>query len=309
MYLIFSMDTNSPWDSTPQAENQSTQNSQIFINTDATEQDISTANVFNYMTDGKEFSRAPKPKMSMLDIFEKWLKWGTLIVTLVTLVLFADTSFRLQENNSDSPWKYPFLCDRLTSGLNGYNNTVNGCKTLDMVKNETHEKKRVLEDRIVEQLGSYLPLKIQQSSLFAPEEAFIADTIHERVPLVDVMSNFGNAQVYANSGSDAFIECSGVQITSKWVFNTKCSVYGGPIGETGETGNLGSSRIETMRFIDYLWKPTDSHFIVTVPPSSLNINLLTDKEKERSEVSNFTTSTFVPIQLQYVAPFDKTPKI
>jgi hypothetical protein len=62
--LIYCMDPNVP-PSSPENSPASTSpgTPQIFVNTDATKADPSTENVFNYMTDGKEFSRAPKPKV------------------------------------------------------------------------------------------------------------------------------------------------------------------------------------------------------------------------------------------------------
>ncbi len=60
-----------------------------------------------------------------------------------------------------------------------------------------------------------------------------------------------------------------------------------------------------MKFVEYLSDPTISHFIITTPPSSLNIKLINDNEREKLGLFGlpFTTSTFVPIQLQYIAPF------
>jgi hypothetical protein len=63
-----------------------------------------------------------------------------------------------------------------------------------------------------------------------------------------------------------------------------------------------------MKFIDLL-RPTETHFIVTIPPSSLSIDLLRDKDKEKPELADFTTTTFIPLQLQYVSPFEKAPRI
>jgi len=41
--------------------------------------DSANENVFNYMMDGKEFSRAPKEKVNSMELFEKILRWCIIV--------------------------------------------------------------------------------------------------------------------------------------------------------------------------------------------------------------------------------------
>ena len=136
----------------------------------------------------------------------------------------------MQEDNTNSAFKYSFLCNYFVWGIEDYQNT--DCKTVTMVETEITAQKKKLENRIIESLSEYLPIKIQQGSLFALEEAFIADTMKNKIPFIDVMSDFQTAKLSVNSGSTEVVSCNGVQITSKGILNSPCTVYGGNIGET-----------------------------------------------------------------------------
>ena len=60
---------------TPESKNTK---SQIFLNTDM-KKDSANENVFNYMMDRKEFSRAPKEKVNSMELFEKILRWCIIV--------------------------------------------------------------------------------------------------------------------------------------------------------------------------------------------------------------------------------------
>ena len=78
--------------------------------------------------------------------------------------------------------------------------------------------------------------------------------------------------------------------------STQCIVYGDDIGSDGSNGRLGSSRVETLKFIDTLGETDKSEFIVMDPPLSLSV----EEIPQGSNGDIFTTRTIVPLQLQYV---------
>lgn len=274
-----------------------------FINA-GSQPDLSTESVFNYMTDGKEFSRAPKPKENLLwDYIIRGLWVVTLILLILSVLTFFDTWLRWQEDNTLIQ-NYSVFCSYLTRWLENYPENKN-CSTVSMIQKSVDQEKKTLENQIAERLEIYLPIKIQQGSLFAPEQKLIDSVLKKRISLLSIMSTFEEMEMGANVGKDN-IECEWVQMTSKWLFNTRCKVYGERMGEIGDTGGVWSARVEAMRFVDLLWKPTESHFIVTAPPASLNIETINPNNEEKPW---FYTTTFLPLQLQYVPPFDTASNI
>lgn len=274
-----------------------------FINA-GSQPDLSTESVFNYMTDGKEFSRAPKPKENVLgDYIITWLSLINVILFIIAGLTFLDTWLRWQEDNT-LVQNYSVFCSYLTRWLEDYPENKN-CNTVAMIEKSTDKEKKTLENQIAERLEIYLPIKIQQGSLFAPEQKLIDTLLKKRMSMLDIMSNFEEMELAANAWNNN-IECTGIQITSKWLLNTRCKIFGERLWQIGETGNIGSARIEAMKFIDILWKPIESHFIVTTPPASLSIETINPNNEEKPW---FYTTTFIPLQLQYVPPFDTANKI
>ena len=68
-----------------------------------------------------------------------------------------------------------------------------------MIERSTDKEKKTLENQIAERLEIYLPIKIQQGSLFAPEQKLIDTLLKKRMSMLDIMSNFEEMELAANA--------------------------------------------------------------------------------------------------------------
>lgn len=189
---------------------------------------------------------------------------------------------------------YPFLCSHLNYGVD-LDASERGCKTLTAITKEYDQKRVALEDNILRELNTYIPLKVTQNIIrTSPEKKFIIDTYNNKLHADDLMSKFDLIRKTSESSGFDNITCTGISITGDGKISTQCTVYGADIGANDDTGALGSARIEALRFLDNLSGTNTSGFILLNPPTSLSI------EKTDATTPTFQTRTTVAIQAQYV---------
>ena len=98
------------------------------------------------------------------------------------------------------------------------------------------------------------------------------------------------------------IECTGLSVTNGSSLSTQCTIYGGAIGEADSNGQIGSARIQAMRFIENLADTSKSSLILENQPTLLGIEKINAKE---STTTGFSTRTTLPIQVRYVPLIQK----
>lgn len=196
---------------------------------------------------------------------------------------------------------YSFLCPYLNYSITVPDEKYN-CDTLESIKNIFSKNKSDLEQLIVEKLNEYIPIKLTKNILAtSPEKKFAEDTFKQKLHMDTVMNKFEEVRNNAKSLMGNNIICNGLSITGKWDVSTQCAVYGDVSGKDDENGNLGSARIEALRFLATLADTSKSQFILLNPPSTLSMEKITDNK----DFSNFHTRTTVSIQAKYVPFADK----
>ena len=98
------------------------------------------------------------------------------------------------------------------------------------------------------------------------------------------------------------IECTGLSVINGSSLSTQCTIYGGAIGEADSNGQIGSARIQAMRFIENLADTSKSSLILENQPTSLGIEKINAKE---TATTGFSTRTTLPIQVRYVPLIQK----
>jgi hypothetical protein len=159
---------------------------------------------------------------------------------------------------------------------------------------------------ILKQLSEYIPVKLTSKILLSsPERKFAIDTYKNKVRMDEILEKF--EEVKTNSKSIVIntnnIVCNGMSIVGDGNITTQCTVYGGASGNNDDNGNLGSARIEVLRFISNLADTSKSQFILLNPPTSLSMEKVTNEKG----FDGFETSTTISIQAKYV-PFNTLEK-
>lgn len=108
---------------------------------------------------------------------------------------------------------YPFLCNYLNYGIN-LDSQERECKTLSSLATEYNQKRETLEDNIIVELNSYIPLKITQNILrTSPEKKFIIDTYNQKLHVNDIMDKFDLVKRNSQANGVNNIDCNGMSIT------------------------------------------------------------------------------------------------
>ncbi|MBP9812129.1 hypothetical protein KBC86_01995 [Candidatus Gracilibacteria bacterium] len=247
---------------------------------------------FQETSDGK-ISVGSKARQSGLELSVSILGYVLIVVVVASILGTAHVFLRNQESGKMIE-SYPFLCNYLNYGIN-LDSQERGCKTLSSLATEYNQKRETLEDNIIVELNSYIPLKITQNILrTSPEKKFIIDTYNQKLHVNDIMDKFDSVKRNAQASGVNNIDCNGMSITGDGKISTQCTIYGGNIGSDDTNGKMGSARIEALRFIENLSATNTSGFIVLNPPSSLSI------EKTDGTSPLFQTRTTLSIQAQYV---------
>lgn len=255
---------------------------------------------FQETSDGN-ISIGPKAQKSGIEIATTILSYLVPVMVVSVLILSGHVFIRGQESTGFIE-NYQFICPYLNYGVSTTDDVW--CKTLTMIAADYEEKQKVLQDDIINILVDYIPIKTSKSIIDAsPEKKFVLDTFAKKIRVDDIMNDFQTvikksvspklAQVDRNLSN---IECSGLSITNRDNIVTQCTVYGGAIGEDDSKWNFGSSRIETLRFIEKLSDTSNSKFILLNYPTALSVEKV---EPTTSPNPIFLTKTTIPIQARY----------
>ena len=211
------------------------------------------------------------------------------------IVVVALGSFHVFLRNQES-WgfaeNYQFLCPYMNFGVE-LETTERWCNTISIIQTKYKEKQKDLEEDIVKKMNGYIPIKISKNLIAtSPERKFIIDTYKNKIRVDEIVAKF--SEVLKNAQySPENIECKWISIGKDGDLTTLCNIYGKDIGEDDTKGQLGSSRIETMNFVEDLSNTTKNQFILLNPPSTLSI--------EKIEWNGlFTTRTTLPVRVRYV---------
>lgn len=143
-------------------------------------------------------------------------------------------------------------------------------------------------------MNEYIPIKIAKNLIAtSPEKKFIIDTYKNKVRVDITIQKFFELLEKSQYTSIDNIDCKGISIGTDGDLSTLCNIYGKDIGEDDSNGRLGSSRIETISFIDELSNTTKNQFIFLNPPTSLGIEPILEN-------GIFTTRTTIPVRVRYV---------
>ena len=174
---------------------------------------------------------------------------------------------------------------------------------MSTVQKEYVERQNILQDNIITGLTEYIPIKVSASILDAsPEKKFIIDTYDNKPRVNEVLEAFGRVKTSSQAGGGN-IECSGLTVTNGNSLSTQCTIYGGAIGDSDTNGQLGSARIQALRFIENIADTNKSSLILENQPTSLGIEKLGSKDP--TLVNGFQTRTTIPIQVRYIPLIQK----
>ncbi len=264
---------------------------------EATQTDATYNEFFQETGDGN-ISIGRKAQKSWLEITTTIL--GYIIPLLVIVTAVWSFHVYVQKGGWAQAIKenYTFLCPYLNYSIEIPDEEYK-CDTLESIKGIFSKKRTDKEQEIVEKLNEYIPIKLTKNILAtSPEKKFAEDTFKQKLHMDLVMNKFEEVRNSAKSLMGNNIVCNGLSITGKWDVSTQCAIYGDVSGKDDENGNLGSARIEALRFISTLADTSKSQFILINPPTSLSMEKITDNK----DFSNFHTRTSVSIQAKFV-PF------
>ena len=242
-----------------------------------------------------------KKQRSDLEIVVSVMQYVTIfIVTLVTLS-WIHTFVRSSQSGSFFE-SYAFLCPYLNYDITAPS-SEKWCKNIDVIQKEYSERQKSLQENIVEALTEYIPIKVSSSILDAsPEKAFIINTYDNKPHVNVVLEAFEKVKANSQSANGENINCTGVTVT-EWInLSTQCTIYGGKIGNIDTNGQVGSARIQALRFIENLADTSKSSLILDTQPTSLGIEIIPEKE---AQILGFATRTLLPIQVRYVPLIQK----
>jgi hypothetical protein len=205
----------------------------------------------------------------------------------------------IRSSNGQFLENYPFLCPYLNYDILIPPNEK-WCKNVATIGNEYRERHTLLQEKIIAWLTEYIPIKVSASILDAsPEKKFIIDTYDTKPRVNEVLEAFGRVKLASQSVSGN-IECSGLSVTNGNSLSTQCTIYGWGIGDADSNGQIGSARIQAMRFIENLADTNKSSLILENQPTSLGIEKI-----KVDTTTGFSTRTTLPIQVRYVPLIQK----
>lgn len=240
-----------------------------------------------------EMNLSGKSERSSLEIFVSILQYVTICV-VVAGVLFGLHVY-IRSSSGAFLADYPFLCPYLHYDISAPSEEK-WCKSVATIGQEYSDRQKILQENIITGLTEYIPIKVSASILDAsPEKKFIIDTYDTKPHINEVLEAFGRVKLASQSVSGN-IECSGLTVTNGNSLATQCTIYGWDIGDADGNGQIGSARIQAMRFIENIADTSKSSLILENQPTSLGI----EKIKSDPATSGFSTRTTLPIQVRYV---------
>lgn len=257
-----------------------------------TKVDTIYSDFFQETSDGKIIVWS-KAKKSWLEIITTIL-WYIIPIIIVIVILGSLHVFLRTQETSSFAENYQFLCPYMNYGVD-LDTSERWCNTISTIQSKYNEKQKGLEEEVLKKLNEYIPIKISKNLIAtSPERNFIIKTYANKVRVDDIVTKFSVLLQNAQYPSGPNIECKGISISQEGTLSTLCNVYGKDIGSDDSNGRLGSSRIETMNFVDELSNTTKNHFVLLNPPTSLGY--------EKIEWNGlFTTRTTIPVQVRYVS--------
>ena len=245
-----------------------------------------------------EMSLGGKKERSSLEILVSVLQYITIFVVIVG-VLFGLHVY-IRSSSGGFLENYPFLCPYLHYDIDVLADEK-GCKSVLTIGKEYADRQAMLQENIITGLTEYIPIKVSASILDAsPEKKFIIDTYDTKPHVNEVLEAFSRVKLASQSVSGN-IECSGLSVTNGNSLSTQCTIYGWGIGDADSNGQIGSARIQAMRFIENLADTSKSSLILENQPTSLGI----EKLKSDATTVGFSTRTTLPIQVRYVPLIQK----
>ena len=245
-----------------------------------------------------EMSLGGKKERSSLEILVSILQYITIFVVIVG-VLFGLHVY-IRSSSGGFLENYPFLCPYLHYDIDVLAEEK-WCKSVLTIGKEYTDRQTMLEENIITGLTEYIPIKVSASILDAsPEKKFIIDTYDNKPHVNEVLEAFSRVKLASQSVSGN-IECNGLTVTNGNSLSTQCTIYGWGIGDADSNGQIGSARIQAMRFIENLADTSKSSLILENQPTSLGI----EKIKNDATTVGFSTRTTLPIQVRYVPLIQK----
>ena len=259
--------------------------------------DTMYSDFFQETSDGK-ISVWSKAKKSWLEMITTILWYIVPVVILIVVLGSLHVFLRTQETSSFAE-NYQFLCPYMNGGVN-LDTPERWCNTISTIQSQYTEKQKSLAEDILKKLNEYIPIKISRNLIAtSPERNFIIKTYTTKFRVDDIVMKFSELVQNSQYTSGPNIECKGISISKDGTLSTLCNIYGKEIGADDSNGRLGSSRIETMNFVDELSNTTKNHFVLLNPPTSLSY--------EKIEWNGlFTTRTTIPVQVRYVSVQDNS---
>ena len=246
-----------------------------------------------------EMSLGGKKERSSLEILVNVMQYVTIFVVAVG-VLFGLHVYVRSSASGGFLENYPFLCPYLHYDIDAPD-SEKWCKSVSTIGKEYTERQFILQGNIIEGLTEYIPIKVSASILDAsPEKKFIIDTYDNKPHVNEVLEAFSRVKLASQSVSGN-IECNGLTVTNGNSLSTQCTIYGWGIGDADSNGQIGSARIQAMRFIENLADTSKSSLILENQPTSLGI----EKIKNDATTVGFSTRTTLPIQVRYVPLIQK----
>lgn len=268
-----------------------------------------TGNIFNELSwelGELDFGEKAEKKQEgkKRDVLSLVYNWSSVIFTLTiiwSVIITADTFIRSAPDNSYFSSLPPPVCEYLSFGIDGYDNT--GCRTLPMILGTVSSAKEKLENKIIDNLVIFVPKKTQSTDIInSPKVQFILKhtTADMRVPITDVINKFLEIKkrtIY--DGKD--ISCKNFTIDETWKMALSCDVMGWAL-----VGNIWWDEKETSRqvmlkflnnFIDH-----KNGFRILSYPKSLEMSQYTSTDLGLTAA--FSTISSIDLKLQYL-PINK----
>jgi hypothetical protein len=264
-----------------------------------TNQADSTYNDFFQENGDGNISIGKKTQKSWLEITTTIL--GYMLPVFIVLTLLWSFHVYIQRGGWAQAIKenYKFLCPYLNYAVT-LPSDEHKCDPLGIIESSYNKKRSDIETEIIAKLNEYIPIKLTKSILLGSPERKFAETVYDNKLHMDVvMRKFEEVRNSAKSLEGNNSVCNGISISGDGMITTQCTIYGNSSGNDDENGNLGSARIEALRFINTIADTAKSQFILLNPPTSLSMESVDTKD-----FSKFVTRTTLSIQAKYV-PFNK----
>lgn len=168
------------------------------------EKDTLYQDLFRKNDDG-EIITGKKPRKSGLEIFTRVMTYVTGFVIFFTFAGGVHVFIKNQDDNNIAT-HLPFLCGYMNYDIHAKENKE--CKTAKMLETEYQERQKQLEHNIVNQLATYIPLRIS-SDIFSSskEHTFIFDTYHSKINTRDIINKFEDVRKKSESAFINNIDC------------------------------------------------------------------------------------------------------